>query len=111
MRTSGLISIFLLLCVSAAGCFAQGTIEGRVELPKKRSAPVAAQRYEIVSNHGILATSPPLAVVYLEVSPGRGATGVTKEVAQKDLAFIPALLAVQVGTKVEFPNHDDTYHN
>jgi hypothetical protein len=31
--------------------------------------------------------------------------------AQKDLAFVPALLAVQAGTKVEFPNLDDTYHN
>jgi hypothetical protein len=35
----------------------------------------------------------------------------TKEIAQKDLTFIPALLPIQVGTKVEFPNLDDTYHN
>ena len=32
-------------------------------------------------------------------------------VAQKDFAFLPPLLAIQVGTKVEFPNQDDTYHN
>jgi hypothetical protein len=31
--------------------------------------------------------------------------------AQKDLAFVPELLPVQVGTRVEFPNLDDTYHN
>jgi hypothetical protein len=31
--------------------------------------------------------------------------------AQKDLAFVPMLLPVQTGTKVEFPNLDDTYHN
>jgi plastocyanin len=111
MRTSGLIRILLLLCASAGGGFGQATIEGRVDLPKKRSAPVPAQRYEIVSNHGILATSPPLAVVYLETSPTRAANGLTKEVAQKDLAFVPALLPVLVGTKVEFPNHDGTYHN
>ncbi|PYJ36748.1 MAG: hypothetical protein DME84_09935, partial [Verrucomicrobia bacterium] len=30
---------------------------------------------------------------------------------QKDLTFIPALLPVRVGTKVEFPSLDDTYHN
>ncbi len=30
---------------------------------------------------------------------------------KKDLAFLPALLPVQVGTTVEFPNLDDTYHN
>jgi hypothetical protein len=27
------------------------------------------------------------------------------------LTFVPALLPIQVGTKVEFPNLDDTYHN
>jgi hypothetical protein len=31
--------------------------------------------------------------------------------AQKDLAFVTPLLPVQVGTTVEFPNLDDTYHN
>jgi plastocyanin len=111
MIVSGSVRILLLLCVSAVASFAQASIEGRVELPTKRTAPVAAQRYEIVSNHGILATSPPLAVVYLETSPVRPATGITKQVAQKDLAFVPALLPVQVGTKVEFPNQDDSYHN
>src|SRR5207302_3536121 len=34
-----------------------------------------------------------------------------KEVGQRDYTFTPALIAVQVGTKVEFPNYDDTYHN
>ena len=72
---------------------------------------MAANRYEIVSNHGILATSPPLAVVYLETSSPHPAANVTKEVAQKNLSFVPAILPVQVGTKVEFPNLDDTYHN
>src|SRR5947207_13195328 len=31
--------------------------------------------------------------------------------AQKDLTFVISLLPVQVGTKVEFPNLDDTYHS
>jgi hypothetical protein len=31
--------------------------------------------------------------------------------AQKDLAFDPALLPIQAGTRVEFPNLDNTYHN
>jgi len=30
---------------------------------------------------------------------------------QKDLNFVPALLPVQTGTRVAFPNLDDTYHN
>ncbi len=33
------------------------------------------------------------------------------QLQQKDLAFVPSLLPIQVGTRVEFPNLDDTYHN
>ena len=90
---------------------ASATVEGRVELPKSRSAPVQAKRYEIVSKGGVLSTQPPLAVVYLDGSFPQSASLPTKEVTQKDLTFIPALLPVRVGTKVEFPNLDDTYHN
>src|SRR4051812_8746708 len=91
---------------------AQASVEGRVELPKTKSAPVMAKRYEIVTSGGVLGTNPPLAVVYLEGSFSKPASLPTKQVAQKDLAFLPALLPVQVGTKVEFPNLEkDTYHN
>src|SRR5437016_14137227 len=34
-----------------------------------------------------------------------------RQIVQQDLAFIPPLLPVQVGTRVEFPNLDDTYHS
>lgn len=90
----------------------QALVEGRVELPKARSAPVMTKRYEVVTSGGVLATNPPLAVVYLEGSFSKPANLGTKQVAQKDMAFIPALLPVPVGTKVEFPNLEkDTYHN
>jgi plastocyanin len=91
--------------------FAQATIEGRVQLPKTSAAPVMIKRYEIVTNGGIIATKPPLAVVYLEGSfPKRNPTA-EKQMVQRDLNFVPALLPVQTGTKVAFPNLDDTYHN
>lgn len=107
------VLLCLFLFVSPASpVFPQGSIEGRVELPKARSAPVMAKRYEIVTNGGVLGTNPPVAVVYLEGSFPRPASLPTKQVAQKDLAFVPGLLAVQVGTRVEFPNQEkDTYHN
>src|SRR3954469_5835835 len=108
-------------CLAASLCIfggfppmvlAQAAVEGHVELPKTKSAPVMAKRYEIVTNGGVLGTNPPLAIVYLEGSFPKPASLPTKQVAQKDLAFVPALLAVQVGTKVEFPNLEkDTYHN
>jgi plastocyanin len=101
-----------LLAISGRLAFAEATVEGRVELPKTKSAPVMAKRYEIVTNGGVLGTNPPLAIVYLEGSFPKPASLPMKQVAQKDLAFVPALLAVQVGTKVEFPNLEkDTYHN
>jgi plastocyanin len=90
---------------------ASTTVEGRVELPKSRSAPVQAKRYEIVTKGGVLSTQPPLAVIYLDGPFPEPASLPTKQVTQKDLTFIPALLPVRVGTKVEFPNLDDTYHN
>ncbi len=69
------------------------------------------KRYEIVTKGGVLATSPPLAVVYLEGSFPKTTTLPTRQVTQKDLTFVPALLPVQAGTRVEFPNLDDTYHS
>jgi plastocyanin len=105
-----ILCLCILIALPAIG-LAQAAIEGRVELPKSHSAPVVNKRYEIVTKGGVLATSPPLAVVYLEGSFPKTAAPVTKQVAQKDLTFVPALLAVRVGTRVEFPNEDDTYHN
>lgn len=69
------------------------------------------KRYEVVTKGGVLATNPPLAVVYLEGAGAKDEALATKQVTQKDMNFVPALLAVQVGTTVEFPNEDDTYHN
>jgi plastocyanin len=95
----------------SASSFAQAVIEGRVELPKTSAAPVMIKRYEIVTKDGVLATKPPLAVVYLEGSfPRRNSTAET-QMLQKDLTFAPTLLPVQTGTRVAFPNLDDTYHN
>jgi plastocyanin len=87
------------------------TIEGKVGLPKTRATPVVNQRYEIVAKAGVLSTNPPVAVVYLSGTFPRPTTQPVTQITQKDLTFLPSLLPVQVGTKVEFPNLDDTYHN
>jgi plastocyanin len=104
--------ICLLVLASAGTAFSQASIEGRVDLPKARTAPVVTKRYEVVTVGGVLATNPPLAVVYLDGSFPKPEALPTRQVAQKDLAFVPGLLPIQVGTKVEFPNQEkDTYHN
>jgi plastocyanin len=104
-------TILAALGVMPALCPGQATIEGKVELPKTRFAPVMNERYEIVSKAGVLKTDPPRAVVYLEGDLPKPTTPPTQQVAQKDFAFRPTLLAIEIGTKVEFPNLDDTYHN
>ena len=103
-----LLAAFLLTAVVMR---AELVIEGHVNLPATRATPVVNKRYEIVSKGGVIATNPPLAVVYLEGSFPTATPPGTLQMPQKDLAFVPALLPVQVGTRVEFPNLDDTYHN
>src|ERR1044071_1617694 len=111
MRRLRLLSLNAIFSIIPASLLAGAGVEGRVELPKSHSVPVQAKRYEIVTKAGVLSTQPPLAVVYLDGAFPRPASLPTKEVAQKDLTFIPALLPIRVGTTVEFPNLDDTYHN
>ena len=104
-------NIIPFLLILALPCPAETTIEGRVELPKTRHAPVANKRYEIVANGGVLAPYPPFAVVYLEGKFSQTAEPPVQQMSQKDLAFVTPLLPVRTGTKVEFPNLDNTFHN
>jgi len=94
---------------AAAG--AQASVEGRIALPKAPHAPVMNKRYGIVTAGGVLSPYPPVAVIYLEGAFPRPAAAPRAQMVQKDLSFQPNLLPVQVGTRVEFPNLDDTYHN
>jgi plastocyanin len=111
MRLRGLLCLNAVFPILPIALLASAAVEGRVELPKSHSAPVQAKRYQIITKGGVLSTQPPLAVVYLEGSFPQPASLPTKQVTQKDLTFIPSLLPVRVGTTVEFPNLDDTYHN
>lgn len=107
-RLPALVAVTLALASLSS---AQAVVEGRVALPKAGAAPVMNKRYAIVTAQGTLSTSPPLAVVYLEGPFPKPASPPVAQMAQRDLAFVPVLLPVQAGTKVEFPNFDDTYHN
>jgi plastocyanin len=111
MRCHHSLLLVVLLAAMPGVSFPHAVIEGRVTLPRGRAAPVMNKRYQIVAEGGILSTNPPLAVVYLEGSFAKPPPTATVQMAQKDLAFVPMLLPVQVGTRVDFPNFDDTYHN
>jgi plastocyanin len=110
MNLRRLLLLHAIIAVAPISLLAAATIEGKVRLREARVS-VITKRYEVVTRGGVLATEPPLAVVYLEGSFAKSQSLPTKEVAQKDLTFIPSLLPVQVGTRVEFPNYDDTYHS
>jgi len=110
-RCSALLFLCSLAAAPVTSVSADVTIVGHVALPHRHSAPVLNQRYEIVAHGGILATNPPLAIVYLTGPFPRPDHPAVAHMAQRDLEFQPALLAIQTGTRVEFPNEDDTYHN
>jgi plastocyanin len=112
MRLCGPPSFGASLILLPIAAMAQSAAEGKVTLPPSHTAePVVVKRYEIVTHGGVLSTQPPVAVVYLDGSFPKPKTHVTKQIAQKDLAFTPSLLPVQAGTRVEFLNLDDTYHS
>jgi plastocyanin len=111
MKYPGVTLLILALAWPAGDSLAEATVEGHVALPKAHSAPVQNKRYEIVTKAGILSTNPPVAVVYVEGSLALPSAPPTARMVQKDMAFVPMLLPVQAGTRVEFPNLDDMYHN
>lgn len=112
------LCFFLCLFGVTAGLPAIGraqAIEGKVELPKPTPAAMAPQRYQISPEMKASGTGEsPGAVVFLEGDfpvPRDPPNHRMVEMSQKNISFSPGLLAVQIGTSVEFPNLDDTYHN
>jgi plastocyanin len=96
---------------------ASGSIRGRVELPpqavRSDRRPAVASAGTTVHKHDD-ADDRPVSVVYLERAP-RGAFGEPDErrvrLDQRNERFVPRVLAITVGSIVDFPNNDRTYHN
>jgi len=104
--------IFTIAIVLTTGIAHSDTvIEGRVELPKATAVAVVNKRYQVVTKGGETIINPPQGVVYLEGHFPKPAVQPVAQMVQKNLAFTTPLLPVQVGTKVEFPNQDDAFHN
>lgn len=106
-----LLVVIVLLC--AGLCPGQCLIEGKVALPKPQSVTAPSPRYPGQVGE-IAPPDPPVAVVYLEgqfASVAGTSPPATRQVLQRGMQFHPALLPVQVGTPVAFPNGDDFYHN
>ena len=105
-----LISTIALTAVTVQ---AQAVVEGTVQLPKPPPDHGINQRYAANNDIPLAPSNPPAAVVYLEGGPSSAQTlqKTPNQMLQKNIAFLPDLLPVLVGTAVDFPNMDDTYHN
>lgn len=91
-----------------------GVIRGRVDM--RRPLPQLDRRVA-VNDLGMSpshASDVPLSVVYLESAPSAAFADEEPQRAtldQRNETFVPHVLAITVGTTVDFPNSDNTYHN
>jgi plastocyanin len=108
--------MLLRLCFSLLICFgpsfaSAGIVTGQVDLMPLK------QRRSVIRYGGDASESGPpapfLGVIYLsqkDLSPGSPPEK-PLVMAQRGLQFYPAVLPISAGTKVAFPNEDNTYHN
>jgi len=93
----------------------EGTIYGRVEVDE--ALPRLARRPRVAELGGGIdhrPSEPAPSVVYLQTAPSgeHRANGPRRAIMdQRHETFVPHVLAVTVGTTVEFPNSDLVYHN
>jgi plastocyanin len=119
MRTLTLLAaVWSALAVLGASGVARapdGSLRGRVEI--RRAVPPPERRPGVADLNSPGVRDVPdrrRAVVYLESAP-RGAfedrDPQRGRMDQRNETFLPNLLAITVGTVVDFPNNDSTYHN
>lgn len=98
----------------ASGGQATGTLRGRIEV---RLPALGEPRPQIAALGMPPVTSAAdrrRSVVYLEIVPRAAFEGPAQRRArmdQRNETFVPHVLAITVGTVVDFPNNDATYHN
>src|SRR5476649_3082978 len=90
-----------------------GSVRGRVSI----GIPVAAKRATSTYSRSVptvaLAPESELRhiVIYLKDAPKTRVTPMHAEIRQKNENFVPRVVAVTVGSTVDFPNDDPIYHN
>ena len=94
---------------------ASGIIRGRVDVRRPASH---VERRPAITELGMAAPRDPSdlmrSVVYLESAPSAAFANAEPQRArmdQRNETFVPHVLAITVGTTVDFPNSDHTYHN
>jgi plastocyanin len=92
------------------GAIARGRVEIGVPIKIRRPSAAYASRSILAP---ALASASELrnVVVYLKDAPTRPAAPVRVEIRQRNENFFPRVVAVPVGSTVDFPNDDPIYHN
>jgi plastocyanin len=113
------LAVFLGLVAQSASA---GVIRGTLSVASRPVVTAAMNPYpgQASSIAGAQASTqglPSDAVIYVEEVPAEvkaklaAAAPESPDLAQKDQAFVPRVLAVAAGTTVDFPNLDPIYHN
>jgi plastocyanin len=118
---AGMVAVVLLTASTTGSVWADasaqtlGVIRGRLDI--RRVARPIERRPEVAepgSAGSLGATDLRRGVVYLEAAP-RGAFEERESgravMDQRNETFVPHVLAITVGTVVDFPNSDKTFHN
>jgi hypothetical protein len=110
----GMIGSLVLLLGTGSIHAQTGSVVGTVRLlPRLAAEPAAMTQYRSPSATAVIPPTPLPAVVFVSGSGSRRFPPPTQRptLAQKNEWFIPEVMAVLVGTTVEFPNLDAQYHN
>ena len=99
---SHICSRTLALALAVAACTSAGTLTGHVELVSSHDGNVRKH----ADNSGAVVWLEPLAST--PVIPAKAGRA---QMVQKNKTFSPHVLAVSVGTVVDFPNFDPIFHN
>ena len=91
---------------------ADGSVEGRVVIEPMK--PATGPGYRVQTKKPVQLPDPQVAILYLEKEDGRYPRARIDQVvhiSQRGYQFRPAVMAVQTGSRVVFPNEDDEFHN
>ena len=104
----------LLVFAGVQALIADGTVEGKLSVESMKPSPSRPGYLPSPTKQPVLKPESAPAIVYLERDDGvypRTKTNETVRIRQSGYQFRPSMVAIQTGTKVDFPNLDDEFHN
>ena len=104
----------LLVFAGVQSLIADGTVEGKLSVESMKPSPSRPGYLPSATKQPVLKPESAPAIVYLERDDGvypRTKTNETARIRQSGYQFRPSMVAIQTGTKVDFPNLDDEFHN